>query len=98
MRTRTINKLIAMFLQFFIRQMSPRRQAAYIRKKGTLLGIRIKDQRKVYIYMITNLFIEVIFENDDVSGDAERTKLLPGLKKLNDYLENEFKSNFNAAV
>lgn len=77
--------------------MSPRKQAAYIRKKGTLLGIRIKNDRKVYIYMLTNLFVEVVYKNDDVNADPERTKLLPGLERLNQYLEQEFKANFRPA-
>jgi hypothetical protein len=46
--------------------------------------------------MLTNLFVEVIYRNDDSGNDPEQTRILAGLKKLNAYLETEFKSSFNS--
>ena len=47
--------------------------------------------------MLTNLFVEVIYKNDDVENEPEQTRILAGLKRLNAYLETEFKSSFNSA-
>lgn len=60
------------------------------------MGTREKDSRKVHIYMLTNLFVEVIYKNDDSDNEPEQTRILSGLKKLNAYLETEFKSSFTS--
>lgn len=59
-----------------------------------MLGTRIKDGRKIYIYMLKELFVEVIFKNDNVDENPEKLNILNGLKNLNSYLEKEFKTSF----
>jgi hypothetical protein len=58
------------------------------------LGTRVKDGRKIYIYMLRELFVEVIYANDNVDETPERLNILNGLKNLNSYLEREFKTSF----
>lgn len=67
-----------------------------MKRKGTFLGTREKGSRKVFIYMLTNLFVEVIYKNDDSENEPEQTRVLSGLKKLNAYLETEFKTSFTS--
>ena len=55
-----------MFLKFFFSRFSSQKQINILRKKGIMLGTRIKDGRKIYIYMLRELFVEVIFTNDNV--------------------------------
>lgn len=86
-----------MFFRFFFARLSLKKQVQTLKKRGTFLGTREKDSRKVYIYMLTNLFVEVIYKNDDVENEPEQTRVLAGLKQLNAYLETEFKSSFNSA-
>lgn len=83
-----------MILQFFFRQMSLTQQINYLQSKGVSLGSRIKDGRKLHIYMVRNLFVEVVYKNDDENGSAEKVHILRGLKNLNSYLEKEFKASF----
>lgn len=83
-----------MFFKFFFTKMSIHKQVEYLKKKGIMLGTRCKEGRKIYIYMLTNLFVEVVFRNDNTEDTPERTKTLSGLKSLNDYLEKEFKASF----
>lgn len=83
-----------MLLRFFFSQFPVHKQVEYLRKKGILIGTRFKEGRKVYIYMLTNLFVEVVFRNDSVEEPAESTYTLSGLKSLNDYLEKEFRASF----
>ena len=83
-----------MILQFFFCQMSLTQKVDYLRTKGVSLGSRIKNGRKMHIYMVRNLFVEVIYKNDDENGVAEKVHMLRGLKNLNAYLEQEFKASF----
>jgi hypothetical protein len=83
-----------MLLKFFFKQFSHQRQVAILKKNGILLGTRLKDGRKVHIYMLRDLFAEVIYKNDDIEDEVESLNLLKGLNNLNEYLENEFKTSF----
>jgi hypothetical protein len=83
-----------MILQFFFRQLSAETQVSYLQKNGVSLGSRAKNGRRVYVYMLRNLFVEVMYENDDVNDTPEKVNLLRGLKNLNAYLENEFRASF----
>jgi hypothetical protein len=83
-----------MILKFFFKQMSLQKQANFLKKRGIMLGTRLKDGRRIYIYMLRNLFIEVLYKNDNVSEDAEKLNMLDGLSSLNEYLEKEFRASF----
>jgi len=69
-------------------------KVSYLHAKGVSLGSRIKNGRKMHMYMIRNLFVEVIYIDDDVNGSAEKVHILRGLKNLNNYLEQEFRTTF----
>lgn len=83
-----------MILQFFFRQMTLSQKVSYLRAKGVSLGSRIKNGRKLHMYMVRNLFVEVVYKNDDVNESAEKVHILRGLKNLNNYLEHEFRATF----
>jgi hypothetical protein len=83
-----------MLLQFFFKRMSLSQQARYLRKKGVILGTRIKDGRRIYIYMLEDLFIEVKYLADNVDNAVEKLSIHRGLDNLNNYLEKEFKASF----
>ena len=59
-----------------------------------MLGTRMKEGRKIYIYMLRELFVEVVYKNDNTEEMPERLNMLTGLKNLNTYLEKEFKTSF----
>jgi hypothetical protein len=83
-----------MILRFFFKHLSPTKQIAFLKKRGILLGTRLKDGRKIYIYMLRDLFVEVLYKNDDAIEAPEKLNMLNGLKNLNSYLEKEFKTSF----
>lgn len=83
-----------MFTRFFFKRMSLAKQGRYLKKKGVVLGTRIKEGRRIYIYMLSDLFVEVQFINDSIDNDAEKVNILHGLDNLNQYLENEFRTSF----
>ncbi|MBL0742365.1 hypothetical protein [Chryseolinea lacunae] len=83
-----------MILKFFFSKLSLDNQVKYLQRKGVALGTRIKDGRKIYIYMLRDLFVEVIYQHDNAEEKAEKLSMLRGLKNLNEYLENEFRTSF----
>ena len=58
------------------------------------MGTRVKDGRKIYVYMLRGLFVEVIYEQDNNSEAPEHVHILKGLKNLNAHLEKEFRATF----
>jgi hypothetical protein len=84
-----------MFFKFFFSRWSLEKQVSFLKKKAIAIGARTKDNRRIFIYMYRDVFVEVVFQHDDPEGVAESTKLVKGLKKLTSYMENEFKeANF----
>lgn len=83
-----------MLLQFFFNQLPSSKQIEYLKKRGILLGTRTRDSRKIFVYMLTDLFVEVLYKNDNTEEKPEKLTTLNGLKNLNDYLEKEFRSSF----
>jgi hypothetical protein len=59
-----------------------------------MLGTRTKNGRRIHIYMFRNLFVEVLYKNDNTQESAEQVNMVTGLKNLNSYLESEFKTSF----
>ena len=74
--------------------MTARQQVNYLRKKGIILGTRTKEGRKIHIYMLKDLFIEVLYQNDNADLEAEKVSILEGLDNLNSYLDKEFRESF----
>jgi hypothetical protein len=83
-----------MLLHFFFKRLSAEKQLAYLRKKGIALGTRARNGRKIYIYMLRDLFVEVMYKNDNTQSEPEKLVVMRGLKNLNEYLENEFRASF----
>ena len=83
-----------MLLKFFFSRLSMEKQVGYLKKKGIALGTRLKGGRKIYIYMLSDLFVEVYYKNDNADEAPEKLNVLRGLNSLNEYLEKEFRTSF----
>ncbi len=59
-----------------------------------MLGVRTKNNRKIFTYMLNDLFVEVLYKYDNSDDAVEKVNMLKGLKNLNSYLENEFRTSF----
>ncbi len=70
------------------------RQLDYLREHGVMLGSRMRNDRKVFLYMVKNTFVEVMYKNDSIEKEAERLEIFKNLNHLNQYLEREFKASF----
>jgi len=62
-----------------------------MQRRGLVVGTRHKNGRMVYLYMLDNLFAEIIYKHDIPSFNPERVVLLDGLQNLNRYLEAELR-------
>jgi hypothetical protein len=70
------------------------KQLDYLREHGVMLGSRMRNDRKVFLYMVKSTFVEVMYKNDSIEKEAERLEVFSNLNRLNQYLENEFKTTF----
>jgi len=70
------------------------KQLDYLREHGVMLGSRMRNDRKVFLYMVKSTFVEVMYKNDSIEKEAERLEVFKNLSHLNQYLEKEFKASF----
>ena len=80
--------------RMFFRFLSENNKIAHIREQGTILGTRLKNGRKAYMYMIADFCVEVIFKQDNAEMGPERVTTFSSVKEFNNYLEKEFKAAF----
>ena len=83
-----------MWFKWGFKYFSVSRQLEYLREHGIMLGSRTRDDRKVFLYMVKNLFVEVVYQNDSIKKEAEHVFIFNNLNHLNQYLEREFKTTF----
>lgn len=82
-----IDRLLFKFMSF-------RKKIDYLREQGTVLGTRLKNGRKAYLYIIKDFCAEVIFQKDNAELSAEQITTFANVKEFNTYLEQEFRSTF----
>ncbi|MBI1768087.1 MAG: hypothetical protein HY015_00805 [Bacteroidetes bacterium] len=83
-----------MWFKWGFKYFSLSKQLEYLREHGIMLGSRMRNDRKVFLYMVKNLFVEVIYQNDSIEKEAEQLAIFNNLSHLNQYLEKEFKTTF----
>ena len=70
-----------MILNFFFRQFSTEKQVNYLQKNGVSLGTRVKNGRKIYVYMLRGLFVEVLYKMTTHSKTPEKVNMLKRTEK-----------------
>ncbi len=65
-----------------------------MKRKGIVLGTRMKDGRQSYLYMVNNLFAEILYEDDNPRLQVETLVVLDGLDRLNLYLEKDLRARY----
>jgi len=86
--------LKVMIGRMFFRLLSESKKVAQLHEQGTMLGTRLKNGRKAYLYMLKDFCVEVIFKQDNVDLSAERITTFDNVKEFNSYLEKEFRAAF----
>jgi hypothetical protein len=83
-----------MFYKLIFKNLSESGKLRFLRDHGVSLGVRMRENRKVFIYMVKDFFVEVIYQQDNTESEAETLNIFDSLKGLNSYLENEFRTAF----
>jgi hypothetical protein len=83
-----------MLFNLFFKYLSESKKLHYVREHGVMIGSRMRNERKVFLYMIKDLFVEVVYKDDNMDESAERLGTFTSLSGLNSYLEREFKTAF----
>ena len=83
-----------MFFKLFFKHLSESKKLNYLHEHGIMIGSRVRNNRKVVLYMIKDFFVEVMYRNDNIDESAESLGTFTSLKGLNSYLEGEFKRVF----
>lgn len=83
-----------MIFKWTFKYSSAAKKIEHLRERGIMLGSRFRNGRKVYLYMLKDFFVEVMFQNDDLDLAPERLETFSNLSNLNSYLEKEFRSAF----
>jgi hypothetical protein len=83
-----------MFGRLIFSVVSVNKKISFLREQGTILGTRLKNGRKAYLYLIKDFCVEVIFQNDNVELTAEKVTTFANVQEFNRYLEREFRAAF----
>ena len=83
-----------MFDQFVFRYASKRNKAKSIADSGTLMGIRDRNGRKVFLIMVKTFFVEAFYVNDDADGELESFNVIGNIGLFNSYMEKEFRAAY----
>ena len=65
-----------------------------LREKGIMLGSRWRNERRVYLYMVKDFFVEVMYSQDDIDLQPERINTFSNLDNLNAYLERDIRTAY----
>ena len=83
-----------MLHKFFFNRLSLEKKVKQLHEKGVALGSRFKDGRHIHMYMLGDLFVEVLYKEDKTYLEPEKVNILKGLNNLQQYLETGFRSRF----
>lgn len=65
-----------------------------VKEEGSLVGERYHGNRKVFIYLLRDFFVQVMFRGDDPVAEVEHLLTFSNLDQLNSHLEKEFRASF----
>ena len=83
-----------MFYKLIFKNLSESGKLRFLRELGVSLGVRMRENRKIFIYMVKDFFVEVLYHNDNSEENVEQLTVFDSLKRLNSHLENEFRTTF----
>jgi hypothetical protein len=83
-----------MLFKLAFKYYSATRKMEVLRDSGVMLGTRTRQGRKVYLYMLRDFFVEIIYQSDNLDNNPERIETFSNLDNLNSYLEREFRTAF----
>ncbi len=83
-----------MWFKIGFRFLADQKKFELLRAKGIMLGSRWRNERRVYLYMVKDFFVEVMYSQDDIDLEPERISTFSNLDNLNAYLERDIRTAF----
>ena len=83
-----------MWFKIGFKFLADKRKFELLREKGIMLGSRWRNERRVYLYMVKDFFVEVMYPQDDIDREPEKINTFSSLDNLNAYLERDFRTAF----
>lgn len=83
-----------MWFKISFKFLADKKKFEMLREKGIMLGSRWRNERRVYLYMVKDFFVEVMYSNDDIDLQPERINTFSNLDNLNAYLERDIRTVF----
>ena len=83
-----------MFDQIIFRYASKKNKEKAIAERGTLMGVRERNGRKVFLIMVKTFFVEAFYVNDDSENELESFNVIGNIGLFNSYMEKDFKAVF----
>ncbi|HRI79413.1 MAG TPA: hypothetical protein PLR06_07755 [Cyclobacteriaceae bacterium] len=65
-----------------------------VKVEGSLVGERQQGNRKVFIYLLRDFFVQIMFKGDNPIEEVENLLTFSTLDQLNAHLEREFRTSF----
>lgn len=60
-----------MCFKHFFKHLSQSKKLSYVRDHGVMIGTRMRDERKLFLYMIKDFIVEVVYKDDNMDDVAE---------------------------
>lgn len=83
-----------MWAKIAFRLFGNEKKVEYLKTQGIMLGTRTRSNRKVFLYMLKDFFVEVTYTHDDIDLQPERMETFSNLSNLNSYLERDLRAAF----
>lgn len=83
-----------MWFKMGFKFLADKRKFEMLREKGIMLGSRWRNERRVYLYMVKDFFVEVMYPQDDIDREPEKINTFSNLDNLNAYLERDLRTAY----
>jgi len=83
-----------MWSKMIFKFLGEEKQIRTLKAKGIIIGTRMRNDRKVYLYLVNDFFVEVTYSHDDIDLMPEKMETFSSLDHLNTYLERDFRAAF----
>lgn len=60
-----------MCFKLFFKHLSQSKKLSYVRDHGVMIGKRMRDERKLFLCMIKDFIVEVVYKDDNMDDVAE---------------------------
>lgn len=83
-----------MWPNWVVQKFSDKKLLKLVREKGSLVGERMSNGRRFFIYLLNDFFVQVLYKKDDPVEEIEQLNTFQSVEELNSHMEKEFRASF----